>query len=406
MADTIGLLQQSPKAALVSLLNEYNGTDIKPADVEFSNVGVVAGRRTRVTVSPVRRNNPFISNVYKGQVEFQYNRLDLTALFQTQTLTLNLTLPVTTKDVLEAIKTQLGFVLEPTEFEIEYINFYNAAPYRLKAKTDSLRWIGYVDIDVVQLEAITDTILTSDLGTLVDPLSAAKTFVVQVQPTTDGVLFGQYLSSLELGEVYNSADLDLDVINRLLPNTGEWVMLPIAGTDNNLYGAEIVGNSYNTRFVSNEYNKRLTRTLLIKLSDEYCGNYHGMISIQYSMKYDEPIDTTPPVYKLPVSLYQSAFSGYLVANQIIQLQAGDILTTPSTDWEIGRVVFNGAPWVIDETPQDFNAYGAEVLYNGFNNDYPKPANFRLTHVLVLKLGDHCENLTGVCYIHYNLNLVA
>ena len=404
MADTIGLLRERPHVALVSLLNEYNGVDIHPDHVEFSNLEPLAGRRTKVTVTPKRNANPFFKNPYTGLKEIVYNRLDLSVLFKIYDLRFDISLPASTHVVIGLVRELTGFVLEEDEFELEFINPYNASPYLLKAKPDSLRWVGSVEVELVHRDELDDTVTNTDLGALWTPTSSPKRFVGLDQFTSDGYLYGRGLSQIGSDSLIN---LEPDLITRLFPDTlGEWVREDYSGEFNNLHGAKLVYNGYKQQYPSNQYNNATTRTLALELDPTFNEYYVGRLVIQYNVENVTVPDTTPIQYRLPIELYQPELNGYKVSNEIVRYSAGDLVNEVTDDWVIGRTVFNGDPWVVNDVPAPFNAYGAEVIYNGFNVDYPKSPNPYLTHILVLRLSDYCTNFTGTCYIHYNLRLVG
>jgi hypothetical protein len=404
MADTIGLLRERPHVALVSLLNEYNGVDIHPDHVEFSNIKPLVGRRTKVTVTPKRNVNPFVKNPYTGLKEIVYNRLDLSVLFQPYTLKFDIPLPASTHVVIGLITELTGFVLEEDEFELEFINPYNASPYLLKAKPDSLRWVGSVEVELVHREELSDIVTKTDLGTLWKIGSTPKRFIGLDQFTSDGYLYGRVLSQIGPDSVVN---IEPDIIARLFPNTpGEWVREEYLGEFNNLHGAKLIYNGYKQQYPSNQYNDATTRTLALELDPALNDYYVGRLVIHYNVENVTVSDPTPIQYKLPIELYQPELNGYKVSNEIAQYSTGDIINEVTDDWVIGRTIFNGDLWVVKEEPAPFNAYGAEVIYNGFNADYRKSPNPYLTHILVLRLSDHCTNFTGTCYIHYNLRLVG
>ena len=404
MADTIGLLRERPHVALVSLLNEYNGVAIHPDHVEFTNIEPLVGRRTKVTVTPKREANPFVKNPYTGLKEIVYNRLDLSVLFKIYDLRFDIPLPASTHVVIGLVSELTGFVLEEDEFELEFINPYNASPYLLKAKPDSLRWVGSVEVELVHRDELDDTVTNTDLGTLWSPTSLPKRFAGLDQFTTDAFLIGKQLSTLRDGDL---TQLDIDWVERLLPSLdGEWVNENQLSEFNNLWGARVIFNGRREQYASNVYNPTLTRTLAIELDRSLNTNYIGRLLLRYNTENKRDPNTIPKVYRLPIELYKYQLDGKLVANEIIQYRTGDVVKKESESWTIGRTVFDGDPWCVSETPGPFNAWGAEVLYNGFNTEFVKPFDPFLSHILVLKLSDHCTNFTGVCYIHYNLSLLG
>lgn len=58
-------------------------------------------------------------------------------------------------------------------------------------------------------------------------------------------------------------------------------------------------------------------------------------------------------------------------------------------------------WVAVDYKENFNLYGAKVLYNGFNRDEFFNGFARMSHVLALQLPSQCANLAGIWLVGYN-----
>ena len=60
----------------------------------------------------------------------------------------------------------------------------------------------------------------------------------------------------------------------------------------------------------------------------------------------------------------------------------------------------GDRWTRAET-HGFSAIDAVIEYNGVNDLTSRPTNSRFTNVMVIKLGECCDVLSGRMYVHYN-----
>lgn len=417
MADTIGLLKLSPKAALLELVNQANNLRLKTDFVEFTDPVVVEGRKTQVNVATKRYVNPFVTIPHFGLSDFTYNRLELGRWFANTKFNFHLPLPTTTRRLVQIMTDNLGYQFDDNDFVIEDITRANAMPYRLKAHAKSLRWVGEIDIELLQLTDLATLGTSADLGSVVDETQTPLPDVTILKPFTDGMTMGGYLDSLSVGMVDHTFTELPHVINRMYsgapaPANRLWLNAPIPQA-NNLYGSVITHRGRADTYGATPINPRLGRLVVIQLNPTYCTNLVGDLMLYYNTKYPEPLPEFPIVYKKPFELEQNALSGYTVSNEIVQLYEGDVITAATDDWVIGNTVFNrlgkdlAERWVIDDTPRAYNAYGAQVIYNGYNRDHPRSYNPNLDYVLVLELSDtHCTNLRGRCYIHYNLDNVG
>lgn len=164
------LLRMTPLAALLVIINEACGTTLNPNQIRVKQITSLGDRETKVRLEAFKPRNKFDKQVYKGEADFTYNRLDVGQVLGFE-YSIRTPLPSTTQDVLEAITETVGVVFDENDFELEVVQ---NTPYTLKAKPESLRWVGQVELnlntEVIPLTPLQDIITNTELDGLHLPL--------------------------------------------------------------------------------------------------------------------------------------------------------------------------------------------------------------------------------------------
>ena len=91
---------------------------------------------------------------------------------------------------------------------------------------------------------------------------------------------------------------------------------------------------------------------------------------------------------------------YDFTDHAVLLASQSIGTQLSDEAVAALATVTGDDWTKQSTG-DFSAVDAIVEYNGPNDLTSRPTNSRFTHVLVLRLGQANDHLSGRMYFHYN-----
>lgn len=164
------LLTQHPRDAIVMMLNLENDTNFAIDDIEVSAPTALVGTpNTEVTLS-VRRSrgkNDKLPYGDVGPITFRYNRLDVAHHFNGVLGGFDTELPTSTQTLLDEITSRVGqeFVLD--DIVLEDISRETVLAYRLKAKAESLRWVGEMPVvvsGVLDLASYASLITPTTLG--------------------------------------------------------------------------------------------------------------------------------------------------------------------------------------------------------------------------------------------------
>lgn len=164
------LLTHPPREAVVMMLNIENGTNFTIDDILVSAPAAVVGaKNTEVTLSvrPSRGKNDYLPYGNMAPIQFKYNRLNVAQHFNGVLGGLDIELPTSTQILLDEITRRLGqeFVLD--DIVLEDISRRNATIYKLRAKSESLRWYGEMAVavgGVIDLDDFLSTISPATLG--------------------------------------------------------------------------------------------------------------------------------------------------------------------------------------------------------------------------------------------------
>lgn len=139
------LLKFSPADAIFMMVNSSLNTQLRPEIATIGEPVSLGGRKTRIGIYSSSAKPIMIQNPYSGDTVLEYNRYDLTEVFDT--ILLDISPPTTVQSILDEIKKNTGIVFDAQDFENDRVD---TNTYTLKAAESSKRWIGEV---VVTLNA-------------------------------------------------------------------------------------------------------------------------------------------------------------------------------------------------------------------------------------------------------------
>lgn len=409
------LLRHTPEDAIVMMVNEENGTRFPSGTFHFGMPEVVDNsRETRIRLT-VRDSVHKLDEVpYDGVIDFTYHRLDMADHFDDILSGFRPELPTSSQVLLEELKRRLGqdFFLE--DIVHEDITRANAAPYRLKAKAESLRWYGYIDVmlvDLTDLNALLANATPANLGPLAatpqlrDP-SINYAFI-------NGTPYTQQIRGLSPGQlVQSTASAIVPIVRNTVPTPGQ----PLGTTPwqvntqprpFNLYNARVItpAGSPNDVPGKNWGNPNLNRVLTLELDPVACQNFPGMqLHIPYmDSTFAESEFTTQP--RLTQSGLVSATNGTPWNQWLNSLPVSHVITSLGSLTSPFELI-PGEIWVANPTPSKTNLYNAVVQYNGQRRpqDIP-PIAEGLNRVMVVTLSDRNTVFRGNMLIHYRAPIV-
>lgn len=414
MLDTIGLLNLTPRAALLELINSRNDVQLRDDFIALLTPTVVAGRQTEVTLKVRKSFDPFAPIPFQGEAKFVYNRLDLATFFDGVRINITMDLPTTTSAFLDILTAEYGYVFDTDDFYEDIITVANAHGYTLRATPRSLRWVGELVVNLMPRDDLAARAVVTDLGTLNVVESQGRPFVTYVKPYTDGLYYGSYLKTVKKGVVQNAAYL-ASVLNVLYSDLTigvgrEWTSTPTPGPKN-LFGAQVIFNGRVEDIGAVPYNPAATKVLVIQLSPEYCTDVSGQLTVFYNSRIQTILPELPIVFKQSAELLGfGQVSGHNFPAQITAFPTQFEFLSDAIDVDFLNSVYNQPDAVGEDRfkcvkrPSPNNLYGAKVEFNGYNRKYPEAYNVYFGYVWVVTLNeDYCTNLRGNLLIHYNLS---
>lgn len=417
MTSTEKLLALRPTDAIVSMLNDENGTSF-PSDVfEFGPPVAGVGSSTTVQLR-IRKSSQDDLDVipYSGSVNFTYHRLNVAVQFVDVLDEYKPQLPISTQVLLDELTARTGQKFYPEDFVLEEIRQINSRPYRLKAKPESWRWYGVLEVDLgvdlIELGPFISAGLPAD-GVPLDPVdeSPQLTAVNINQPFINGTPLVSTFDSLPLDV---EAQLNPQVVETIqksvpAPYTAEfspnpWIdaLSPTPGPYN-LYNAKITQVDIIAEGV-NPTNPALNRVLKVELDPAYCTNFKfPEFYIPYYLAEQESTFSVEPRFSragVRSTSDGSEFSVYLNAFQV-----NDVWTTLDVDKPF--MIDGPEPWVVDASNRSkTNLYNAKVLYNGAKRNVD-PAALRpgLNRVMVVQLSEYNTAFAGTYAFHYRAPII-
>lgn len=141
--DIDALLKMSPLQAAVHVIGEKLNTPISPSRVDIVPVEDRPDGTLSIVVRTSDDAQSYFHNRYVGEGSVILKRLSLNTL---GTPTVNVTLPTTTANIIEALSQQFGIVFDEADYVLEPVR---ANTHIVKAKTLSLRWMGQVTVTII-----------------------------------------------------------------------------------------------------------------------------------------------------------------------------------------------------------------------------------------------------------------
>lgn len=412
MAATEILLLYSPREAIVMMLNSENSTHFPVDAFEFGAPVVVSGRRTRVQmrVRPSRHKLDVVPNA--NEFDFFYNRLNLADHFRNVLVGYNAELPTSTQVLLDELKQRLGQQFFDDDVILEEIGRVNAASYRLKAKSESLRWIGELEVQLAEEQDLT-TFFSRAI------LSNSSTRLGQLNPTPQlrsTQLFSPYTNATSVrqlvGQVVqgNTAQDQSGLLalvraavaapNQVLTTNNPWVVQSTPAALN-LFNARMLTlptTVDNHVYFTHQVTLVLDTTYTLGISDT-------TLTIPYRVDtFTTSVFTnTPRLTRYSVKSLSNGTAFNLFLNP---LQEGYVFR--SLNGVSGAFLINGpTPYFTDaSSPSHYNLYDAVVVYNGQprTNDI-EPADPTLNRVLIMALGELNTAYRGNFTLHYRAPIV-
>lgn len=406
--DTEYLLTLKPEDSLNVMATNANKLKYPLHGLKAGMPQAKGGQRTQVKLTARDRVAKDDFYPYEGEVDFNFNRLDLGAYFGGQLEGFRLALPSSTKELTDELTRRFGVEFTVDDVVYEAIGRSNSNPYTLKAKVESLRWTGQVQFvvaDVRDLSTLFGAINTLDIPAYTKltaelPLAAPYGNVQPIADEVAGIWPGTVAQNQPaIVSVFNKAMAPLSVHVRT-GAANQWRVSATPGPFN-LYGAKLV--SVDAGIAQNPAlaNPNLNRVYEFELDLNYCTNVSDSRALLW---YSDRI----------AELTQIRTTSRLTQAGVLNVTDGsayaDWLSTLTVTQSIGNSPYpqmdlepNGR-WYVSSTPYDNNLYGAIVQYNGPRR--PQDNNSAvdgMTHVLVVTMNErYSTQWRGNIAIYYRM----
>lgn len=417
MAETEMLLTMRPKDAIVKMLNDENGTTFPHNTFDISPPVSLGGRVTQVHMK-VRRSVADDDDVpYSGELDFTYRRLDVNQHMSDVLSGFRPPLPTSTQVLLDEITRRTGQEFFIEDFVLEDIFRSNAAPYVLKAKQESWRWVGQTEIMLVDLIDLNTYLADATpspglIGTL--PSTAELASYNLAVPYLNGTPMSTLMPLIgESGTLVQGNNGPYQFVYRTLVRAGQFLTSssgkwgyssanPTAPSSYDLYGATwSVKDAGISTLRYPVINPNLNRVMEITIRTD--GFYNAVlpdrltdtrIQIPYRAFYDFEDSEFRDDNRLIQSGVVSMSDGSAYAKWLNTLQPGQVLTSSSPHVEM--YLSGPFPWFVNPSHvSNYNLYGSVVQYNGQLRPIDiKPATPGLNRVLVLTMGEASKHYRG------------
>lgn len=411
MSSTEDLLKLSTRGAIVRMVNDENHTFFDggiSGPLLISAPLTVDGIRTEVEISVRRRLSGNDQLPYPGQLAFRYNRLDVEHTLAGKLNGFRPAMPTSTRVVLDELTRRTGIVFENDDFVLEDIIRNNAAPYVLKAKVESLRWVGELPVTLIDLTELSSYI----------PGGLPSGGVSQL------VLKGPAINTKDNQPYLNASSTRAELSGLLLNSPVTAVSHPLA-----VWIAKVVGqlggylrdlpSPWNVTTTAAPYNLR-NAELISK--DETITGLNPLVpaATKVARVRLSALDSTYGAKDLlipyaPLSFNTSEFNNMprLKSSAVVNASNGtpwnkwlNSLTAPSviTSLPDGMDLRISGPdrWVADaNTPSPTNLFNAVIQYNGARRAYDiKPYYEECNRVLAFTVSDKNTGYQGNMVFHY------
>lgn len=409
-SDTEHLLRLTPADSINVMVTNANQLvypvyDLKPSAPQLTGNDE---RETRVTLTARDRVAADDGYPYTGSFDFTYRRLHLEDYLKGELLGFRPNLPCSTQTLLDEITARIGMEFYPEDIIQEEIGRTNSQPYVLKAKAESLRWVGSVEFFLADIV---------DLSTLFGPIQdlGIPAYTRQVaEPKTSlpyAMLPGPLSPLLELMTPNTPAQADERMTQLfrysvpafdlgLNPDAPQWHVSSTPGPFN-LYNAVLVDRGVTNPPQPVGINPALTKAALIRLDLTYCTNVSdASVYIWYAplASIDRQLSTQPRLIQSGtlVTMDGTAYQDWLRTFTVTQV----ITSSPYPAMELDGI--GSLPWTVSSSLGPTNLRGAVVQYNGPRRGQDNlHINPNLTHLLIVTINEQYNSLwRGNLSIYY------
>ena len=408
---TEDLLHLDPTDALIAMVNWENNTEFRPGSLIAGRPRAGVGRLTKVTLAARRQAGLLDVVPDPGEIDFQFNRLDIGQHFSGVLGGFRPRMPVSTQVLVDELSRRMeGQKFYINDFVAEYIDRENGQPYILKAHPDSLRWMGQLEVTLGNWPD-----LAVYLGDATPAMFHAVPERLELAEQPVGFSFINATPSLPIIQtlVVNSPAQSHAPLVQLVRNTlarspqyvsvpeTAWVTSATPGPYN-LYNAVVVNAALPVASSPwrHPVNANLTHVVHIRLDLAFCTNFSvADIYLPYQRDHtpislfdDEPrFRQSGVISPSDASPWNKQFNAY---------RPGDLLTNFAA---AGLLISGSVPWYTRANEKSrTNLYGAAVQYNGQRRTSDlRPATPGLNRVLVVTV-DETYNVAyeGAVSFHY------
>lgn len=420
-AHTRMLLHLRPDYALVRMLNDENNRKFPPTLFSFGMPASISA--TDPTLTKIR----FIANrhkaddnymlPYSGEIDFTYHRVDLTDQFVAILNGFRPSLPTSTQVLLNEITRITGIEFFPDDIVLEDITRSNSKPYVIKAKVESQRFVGQLEVELIDVFALSDYFQ--------DNLTAPS-FSFPAVPTLRSMSINNPfinatpLIGTGLLKKFEDRSWSFDYSNlgtllrKTVPQPGRridqlplvsWINQPSPTTWNYAQAEVTVHVDQSSPHI---FTPKLNRLIRVELNEDKITNLDDMeILIPYYRfnELESAFDTEGRM-RLPTTFNLTNATPW--NKKLSGLEVGEILSPP--DFEILNFeIIPGEIWNFWPERNPLNLRNAVVQYNGeiqrFMTNTLDPT---LNRVIVVTLSDYNTVYSGNFFIFYrspiNLNV--
>lgn len=367
----------------------------------------LGGTRTRVILSgraPVAKDDPY---PYQGQTPLEYNRIDIQEYCNGLLDDFRPELPISTYDLLDQISQLTGIEFEIQDIVNETITRSMSVQYTIRAKQESLRWVGQITVQLSDLEDLST--LLGDVGTLTfDSTESPFVDLNHATPFTNVTPFfvrdGERLID---GLVINQMVQHMQAPQRALVEQlfgfqharGHAVVTDPEPAPYNLYNARLLSvDDPDETVYPNRLNPALNRLMVLELDPAWCTNVtQTRVYLRYTLLENVELAINPMARVFNTGGL-SPLDGTAYRTFLATLSAGTIITaTPQMALEP-----NSLDWHADQVRSPTNLYRAVVQYNGPRRTQDNTSIYsQLSHVLVVSINEQWNtHWRGNLHIYY------
>ena len=395
------LLRLDPRDAIVAMINEENGTKFQRDELEISSPIALSDRLTRVVVTARKAAmDPDIDRVIpNGSINYEYHRIDIGNYYNGMLSGFYPPLPTSTQILVNELHrlTQHVFVVE--DFVLENIQNENAANYILKAKTESLRFVGSMVVDVLDLEPLDD--ITVDNDTLLATIRPTLRSYSSALPYIDGAYLPVNLSLLDFTQEVQYSPLLRNFLTTTLHHTtrlhsldydevseaAQWVAEENEGTPFNYWDATaVLIDGGNWHPLIGDYNKIIKFTF--RDTDKVFLDDPEVYIPLLEYQENKAVFSNDGRFQLNNALHGS--DGTYINNYLNSLPVNYVISTTDVSIDFTQMdAISGRSWIISQSPYDFNLLDAVIVYNDkrlpHHGTSLSPNNDELTRAIVFAI---------------------